>query len=43
MKMFYSSSWLCVYDDLKKYICGISLDILFEVVPVSSWMCAQDD
>jgi len=41
--MFYSSSWLCVYDDLKKCICDISLDILFDVMPVSSWMSAHDD
>ena len=24
---------MCVYDDLKKCICGISLDILFDVLP----------
>ena len=41
--MFYSSSWLCVYDDLKKCICGISLDIPFDMLPFSSWTCAQDD
>ena len=31
--MFYYSSWLCVYDDLKKCICGVSLDMLYDVLP----------
>jgi len=40
--MFYSS-WLCVYDDMNNCICSNSLDILFDVLLVSLWICAHDD
>jgi len=31
--MYYLSSWLCAYVDLKKFIWGISLVYLYVVLP----------